>query len=146
DKLQICKVNTAFGVKEIVCGASNARAGIKVIFADSGTFIPGSGITLKEAEIRGVKSTGMMVSERELGISNDHEKIIEINEEFQVGDNASKVLALDDTLIEVAVTPNLGHLLSVRSIAKALVAKGLGEFKSKIQENLLESSANKTPT
>lgn len=139
DKLQVCNVNTAKGVKEIVCGAPNARAGIKVIFADSNTFIPGLGVTLKESEIRGIKSSGMMLSEKELDISNNHGSIIEVASDFKVGDVASKALGLDDALIEVAVTPNLGYLLSVQSIAKALAAKGLGKFKPKLQEELLKN-------
>lgn len=129
DKLKICKVNTAFGIKEIVCGAPNARAGIKVIFANTGAVIPGTGITLKEAEIRGVKSSGMMLSEMELGISNEHGCIIEVSNKFNVGDLASTALELNDSLIDLAITPNLGYLLSVRNIAKALASINLGTFK-----------------
>lgn len=139
DKLQICKVNTAFGIKEIVCGASNARAGINVIFANTGTIIPGSGITLKEAEIRGIKSSGMMLSEMELGISDEHGAIIEVSNNFKVGDLASTALDLNDTLVEVAITPNLGHLLSVRNIAKALASVNLGVFKEEKPNHLLNN-------
>ncbi|HQT47381.1 MAG TPA: phenylalanine--tRNA ligase subunit beta, partial [Acidocella sp.] len=79
DRLRACRVNIGDGVeKSVVCGAPNARTGLRVVFAPPGAYVPGSGITLKVGEIRGVKSEGMMVSFRELGLGEDHEGIIEL--------------------------------------------------------------------
>lgn len=128
NKLQVCEVETADGIKTIVCGAHNARAGIKVIYAKEGTYVKGSDITIKKTEIRGVSSSGMMVSERELCISDEHDGIIEINDEFKVGEQASTALGLDDIVIEVSITPNLGFLLGVKEIARELAALSVGEF------------------
>lgn len=128
DKLQICDVDTKFGQLQIVCGAKNARAGIYVIFAPSGTFIPGLSITLKDAQIRGIDSFGMMLSQKELGISDEHGEIIELGNSV-VGLPAADALNLNDVLFDVSITPNRGDLLGVRSIAKDLHAYGFGILK-----------------
>ncbi len=129
DKLKVCMVDTKAGELQIVCGAPNAREGIYVIFAPVGVYIEALDITLKQAKIRGVDSCGMMLSEKELGISDEHGKIIEI-QNSQVGLGADVALNLNDILFDVSITPNRGDLLGVRGIAKDLVAKGVGVLKN----------------
>jgi phenylalanyl-tRNA synthetase beta chain len=131
DRLRACQVNIGGGAKiSVVCGAPNARSGMKAVFAPPGAFIPGSGITLKVGEIRGVKSEGMLVSFRELGLGEDHDGIIELPETAPVGTNYAGWAGLDDPVIEIAVTPNRGDALSVRGVARDLAAAGLGTLKS----------------
>ena len=72
DRLRACTVDTGDGVVSVVCGAPNARTGMKAVFAPPGSFIPGTGITLKVGEIRGVRSAGMLLSAREMGLGDDH--------------------------------------------------------------------------
>ncbi len=135
DKLQICQVSTHEGMQEIVCGAPNARAGIKVVFGGIGTAVPGlmgddgKAFVLKKAKIRGVESSGMMLSKRELGLGEDHDGIIELPHEAQIGDDIAAYLGVDDAIIEVEITPNRGDWLGVRSIARELAAAGLGTLK-----------------
>ncbi|MGV3279003.1 phenylalanine--tRNA ligase subunit beta [Rickettsiales bacterium LUAb2] len=131
DKLQVCEVKTSEGIKQIVCGASNARAGIKVIYAKEGTYIKGLDVTLKKAEIRGVESIGMMLSEKELDLSDAHAGIVEVDNKYQVGEAAAVALEINDVVIDVAITANVAYLLSIKNIAKDLAALGLGKFKTK---------------
>ena len=83
DKLQVCQVKTDAGTLQVVCGAPNARAGMKGIFAPEKTYIPGLDVTLKKTQIRGVESNGMLVSEREMELSDEHEGIIEVDEKYE---------------------------------------------------------------
>ena len=129
DRLRACRVTTGSGEISVVCGAPNARTGMKAVFAPPGAFIPGTGITLKIGEIRGVKSEGMLVSTRELSLGDDHDGIIELPENAPVGQNYAAWAGLDDPVIEIAVTPNRGDALSVRGIARDLAAAGLGSLK-----------------
>ncbi|MES2292929.1 MAG: phenylalanine--tRNA ligase subunit beta [Pseudomonadota bacterium] len=127
DKLRLCMVNT--GDKEplqIVCGAPNARAGIKVVLARPGTVIPASGEALKVGTIRGVESRGMMCSARELLLGEDHDGIIELAAASVVGAPAAPALGLTDPVIDVSITPNRGDAASVYGIARDLAAAGLG--------------------
>ena len=78
DRLQVCQVNNGNEIVEVVCGAPNARAGMKGVFAGNGMYIPGTDLTLKTSKIRGVSSNGMLLSEREMGLSDDHEGIVEL--------------------------------------------------------------------
>ena len=78
DRLRVCMVDTGTETVQVVCGAPNARAGMKGVFAPSGSFVPGTGLHLKKSKIRGVESNGMLLSERELGISDEHDGIIEL--------------------------------------------------------------------
>ena len=87
DRLKVCEVETNKGNFQVVCGAPNARAGMKGIFAPEGSFIPGTGITLKKTSIRGVQSQGMLVSEKEMGISDEHEGIIDVDKSFKIGES-----------------------------------------------------------
>lgn len=130
DKLRICKVNDGKEVLQIVCGASNARAGIKVVLSTPGCVIPNGNFAIKLSEIRGVKSNGMLCSAGELLLDLDDNKdgIIELSENATVGDNILKYLGLDDVIYDVSVTPNRGDWLGVYGIARDLAAKNLGEI------------------
>ncbi len=129
DKLQVCSVETRTGTVQVVCGAPNARAGLKAVFAPVGTYVPGSDITLKKGVIRGVDSNGMLVSERELGLSEEHHGIIELPETAPVGTPYVKLMGLDDPVIEIALTPDRADCAGVRGIARDLAAAGLGTLK-----------------
>jgi phenylalanyl-tRNA synthetase beta chain len=128
DRLSVCEVETTAGVIQVVCGAPNAHTGMKGIFAPSGTYIPGTGINLEKSVIRGVESNGMLLSERELQISSDHEGIIEVAGDLDVGTPAATALGLDDPMIYIKVTPNRPDALGVHGIARDLAAKGLGRL------------------
>ena len=118
DRLRVCQVDTGTEKVELVCGAPNAKTGTKGAFAPSGSYIPGTNITLKPTEIRGVMSNGMLLSEREMGISDEHDGIIELDENAKVGDRIVDVMELNDPIIEIAITPNRGDCLGVRGIAR----------------------------
>ncbi len=130
DRLRACRVDVGAGEPvSVVCGAANARTGLHVVFAPPGAFIPGSGITLKVGEIRGVTSAGMLVSAREMALGDDHEGIVELPDETPVGLPYATWAGLDDPVIEIGVTPNRGDALSVRGVARDLAAAGLGVLK-----------------
>ena len=129
DRLRVCQVNTGTETVELVCGAPNARTGLKGVFAPSGSYVPGTGITLKPTEIRGVTSNGMLLSEREMGLSDEHDGIVELPADAEVGARAVDVMGLADPVIEIAITPNRGDCLGVRGIARDLAASGLGSLK-----------------
>ena len=128
DKLQVLKIDQGDGKPvQVVCGAPNARAGMIGVFAAEGTTIPGSGMVLKAGEIRGQASHGMMVSEREMGLSNEHTGIIEMPEGTPVGTPFAPLMGLDDPVIEIAVTPNRPDCLGVSGLARDLAAAEIGE-------------------
>ena len=129
DKLHICVVETGGDRLQVVCGAPNARAGLKGVFAAVGSFIPGTGTRLKAAAIRGVESAGMLLSERGDAALQDHTGIVELPEDAPVGAPAAEVMGLADPIIDLAVTPNRGDCLGVRGIARDLAAAGLGALK-----------------
>lgn len=129
DKLQILKVNNGIETLQVVCGAPNARKGLKGVFGASGMYVPGLDVTLKAATIRGVDSNGMMLSEREMGLSNEHTGIVDLPADAPVGARAVDVMGLSDPVIEIAITPNRGDCLGVRGIARDLAASGLGKLK-----------------
>jgi len=129
DKLKVCTVKTINGVFQVVCGAPNARTGMLGIFAPENSYIPGTDLHLKKTKIRGVESCGMLVSEREMGISDEHDGIIEVKNNFKIGDNFSKIFKLDEPIIEINLTPNRSDCLSVRGIARDLAAAGIGKLK-----------------
>lgn len=132
DKLQVLKVEALVEgeVKElqVVCGAPNARKGLTGIFAPPGATIPVNGMVLKPTKIRGVESNGMMCSERELELSEDHEGIIDLQGEWKVGTPAAEVLGQNDPVIEIAITPNRPDCLGVHGVARDLAAAGLGRL------------------
>jgi len=129
DKLQVLKVNTGKEIIQVVCGAPNARAGLKGAFAPSGSTIPTNGLKLRPARIRGVESNGMMCSERELGLGDDHDGIIDLPADAPVGVKFSDYMAMDDPVIDIAITPNHQDALGVCGIARDLAAAGIGRLK-----------------
>jgi phenylalanyl-tRNA synthetase beta chain len=129
DRLKVCTVDTGTEKLQVVCGAANAREGLIGVFAPAGRVVPGTGAYLKKAAIRGVDSNGMLLSERELGLSEEHEGIIELPGAPAIGSPAAAALGLADPAIDVAVTPNRGDCLGVRGIARDLAAAGLGKLK-----------------
>jgi phenylalanyl-tRNA synthetase beta chain len=126
DRLRACKVDIGSGIVSVVCGAPNARTGMKAVFAAPGAFIPGTGITLKIGEIRGVQSAGMLLSAREMGLGNDHDGIMDLPADAPVGVGYADWAGLGDPIIDISVTPNRGDALSVRGVARDLAAAGLG--------------------
>ena len=129
DRLRVCKVDTGAGVVQVVCGAPNARTGMKGIFAPTGSYIPGTDMLLKASKIRGEDSNGMLCSSRELQLGDDHSGIIDLPAEARTGAPAAEALGLDDPVIEIKVTPNRADCLGVHGIARDLAAAGLGTLK-----------------
>lgn len=129
DKLQVCMVDTGTEIVQVVCGAPNARAGMKGVFAKAGTVIPRTGALLKKGVIRGEESNGMLCSAYEMGISEDHDGIIDLPDDAPLGRPFAQVMGLDDPMIEIAVTPNRADALGVRGVARDLAAAGLGVLK-----------------
>lgn len=129
DKLQVCTVDAGRAAPlQVVCGAPNARAGLKVVFAAPGTVIPSNGMKLGASEIRGVASAGMLCSSRELGLGDEHDGILELPADAPVGKPFAPVIGLDDPVIEIAVTPNRPDCLGVLGVARDLAAAEIGEL------------------
>lgn len=130
DKLKLCMVDDGSGSPiQVVCGAPNAHAGMKGVFARPGTIIPATGEALKVGTIRGIESRGMLCSARELMLGDEHDGIIELPSNAKIGDPAAKALGLTDPVIDVSLTPNRGDAASVFGIARDLAASGLGTLK-----------------
>jgi phenylalanyl-tRNA synthetase beta chain len=130
DRLKVCIVDTgASEPVQVVCGAPNARTGMKGVFAPPGAFIPGKNLTLGVGTIRGVESRGMLVSEMELQLSDNHEGIIDLPEDAPVGQRYAAYAGLDDPVIEINLTPNRPDCTSIHGIARDLAAAGLGKLK-----------------
>ncbi len=132
DKLQVCRVNTAQGELQIVCGAPNARAGIKVALANIGTIIPTNGMEIKAAKVRGVDSQGMLCSADELGIGGDAAGIIELPADAAIGASIVDVLGLGDPVLDLNITANRGDCMGVYGVARDLAAAGLGTLITKL--------------
>ncbi|MGD9500956.1 MAG: phenylalanine--tRNA ligase subunit beta [Methyloceanibacter sp.] len=145
DKLSVCEVDTGDGKLQVVCGAPNARAGLKGVFAPVGAYVPGIDLTLTKAKIRGVESNGMLLSERELELSDEHTGIIELPREAKVGSPAAKALGLDDAVFHIAITPNRPDCLGVRGVARDLAAAGLGKLKKDAIKTVKGGFANPIP-
>ncbi len=129
DRLRVCIVDTGEEQVQVVCGAPNARTGMKGVFAPSGTTIPGTGLLLKPSKIRGEDSNGMLCSEREMGLSDEHDGIIDLPEDAAVGAPFAEVMGLNDPVIEVQITPNRQDCTGVYGIARDLAAAGIGTLK-----------------
>ncbi len=133
DRLRVCQVATDEGTKQIICGAPNAREGITVVVAKPGVYVPGIDTTIGVGKIRGIESFGMMASEREMELSDEHDGIIELPT-GEVGERFIDWLAENDPskvdpVIEIAITPNRQDALGVAGIARDLAARGLGKVK-----------------
>ncbi len=133
DRLRVLQVEIEPGKPsvEVVCGAPNARAGLVGVFAPLGAYIPGTGITLEKKPVRGVVSNGMMLSEREMELSEDHAGIVDLDAKLaeSVGRRYVDVLGLSDPVIEIKLTPNRPDCTGVRGVARDLAAAGLGTLK-----------------
>src|SRR5215468_4163069 len=130
DRLRVCMVDTGAGDPvQVVCGAPNARTGMKGVFVPPGAYIPGKDITLAVGKIRGVESRGMLVSEFELQISDDHEGIIDLPGEAPVGANYAQWAGIDDPVIEINLTPNRVDCAGVNGIARDLAAADMGKLR-----------------
>jgi phenylalanyl-tRNA synthetase beta chain len=131
-KLKICQVQTPDSATplQIICGAPNARAGLKVAYAPIGSVIPTNQMLIKKAKIAGVESNGMLCSARELGLGNEDAGIIEIDEKWEIGTKITEVFGLSDAVIEINVTPNRGDCLGIAGIARDLAATGIGVLKN----------------
>ncbi|MGB1161812.1 MAG: phenylalanine--tRNA ligase subunit beta [Alphaproteobacteria bacterium] len=130
DKLRVCKVDPGDGtIYNVVCGAPNARTGLVSVFAPVGTYIPGKDFTLELGSIRGERSEGMLCSEKELLISEDHDGIVELPEDAPVGMAYIDYRDINDPVIEINVTPNRADCLGVRGVARDLAAAKIGTLK-----------------
>jgi phenylalanyl-tRNA synthetase beta chain len=128
DKLSLCTVNDGGSERlQIVCGAPNARAGIRVPLARVGATI-GPDFKIKRAKLRGVESNGMLCSARELGLSDDHSGLLELPADAPIGRDLHDYLSLDDTIIEVDLTPNRGDCLSIRGLARDVAASCRADY------------------
>ncbi|MEO0638023.1 MAG: YtpR family tRNA-binding protein, partial [Pseudomonadota bacterium] len=131
DKLRVLSVNTGAGDPvQVVCGAPNAETGLIGAFAAPGTYVPGLDVTLSVGKIRGVESFGMMCSERELEMSDEHDGIISLPDDAPVGTPFADYAGLNDPVIEIGITPNRPDALGVSGIARDLAAYGIGEVKT----------------
>ncbi|MDD3182973.1 MAG: phenylalanine--tRNA ligase subunit beta [Alphaproteobacteria bacterium] len=130
DRLKVCMVNTGSETIQIVCGAPNARAGLKTVLARAGDVIPSTGDALKLSKIRGIESQGMMCSGAELKLDTDAAGIMELPEDAPVGAKFIDVINVADPVIEINLTPNRADCAGVRGIARDLAAAGLGTLKS----------------
>jgi phenylalanyl-tRNA synthetase beta chain len=130
DRLKVLMVDAGDGKPvQVVCGAPNARAGMIGAFAKPGTYVPGIDVTLAVGNIRGVESHGMMCSEKELDMSDNHDGIIDLAEDAPVGTPFASYAGLDDPVIEINLTPNRPDCTSIHGIARDLAASGLGTLK-----------------
>src|SRR6204780_4636655 len=130
DRLRVCMVETGSGSPvQVVCGAPNARAGMKGVFVRPGAYIPGEDMPRQVGTIRGVESRGMLVSEFELKISDDHEGIIDLPDDAPVGASYAHYAGLDDPVIEINLTPNRADCTGVHGIARDLAAAEMGRLK-----------------
>jgi phenylalanyl-tRNA synthetase beta chain len=130
DRLRVCQVDNGTGkLLQIVCGAPNARAGLKTVLGLPGTYIPAKNITLAVGKIRGVESQGMMISGAEIGYDEDHSGIIEMPADAPIGKPFAEVLGTDDPVIEINLTPNRPDCTGVNGIARDLGATLIGDYK-----------------
>ncbi len=130
DRLRVCLVDAGAEPVQVVCGAPNARTGMKSVFSPVGTYIPGKKITLQKGVIRGVESLGMLCSEAELELSQDHDGIIDLPDDAPVGVAYAAYAGLDDPVIDINLTPNRPDATGVSGVARDLAAAGIGRLKS----------------
>lgn len=129
DRLKVCRVNTGQDIIQVVCGAPNARVGLKAVLARPGDLILSTKQVLKVGKVRDVESQGMMCSAQELLLEGENEGIIEVDPKAPLGESYAQWIGLDETLIEIEITPNRGDCLGVRGIARDLAATGIGKLK-----------------
>ncbi len=129
DRLRVCIVDTGSEKVQVVCGAPNARTGMKAIFAPAGAYVPGTDLLLKKGKIRGEESNGMLVSEREMGLSDEHDGIIDLPDDTAIGTPFTDIYGMNDPVIDIALTPDRADCAGVRGIARDLAAAGMGTLK-----------------
>jgi phenylalanyl-tRNA synthetase beta chain len=131
DRLRVCMVDTGDGGApvQVVCGAPNARAGLVGVFSAPGTYIPGKNITLGVGTIRGVESRGMLCSEAELQLSENHDGIMELPADAPIGKGYAEWAGMGDPTFEINLTPNRQDCAGVQGIARDLFAADMGKFK-----------------
>ena len=130
DRLKVCMVDTGHGEPvKVICGAPNAKTGMMGVFAPAGTYIPGTDFVLQKGIIRGEESNGMLCSERELMISDEHEGVIELPKDAPLGQKYAEYAGLNSVVIEVELTPNRGDCTGVYGLARELAAAGVGDLK-----------------
>ncbi len=130
DSLQICSVDVGEkDFKQIVCGAKNARSGIKVIYAPIGSVIPSNNLKIKKSKIRNIESFGMLCSAAELEVGVDGEGIIEVDDKFSIKEKLTSIYNLSQPVIDINITPNRGDCLGVYGIARDLAGSGFGKLK-----------------
>jgi len=130
DRLRVCQVDTGTGKPlQVVCGAPNARAGLKTVLGLPGTYIPAKDITLSVGKIRGVESQGMMISGAEIGFDDDADGIIEMPADAPIGRPFAEVLGMNEPVIEINLTPNRPDCTGVNGIARDLGATLVGDYK-----------------
>ncbi|MCP8883062.1 phenylalanine--tRNA ligase subunit beta [Devosia sp. XJ19-1] len=131
DKLRVCKVDAGSGeLIDVVCGAPNARTGLKTVFAFPGTYIPGKDMTIGKGNIRGQVSNGMLCSAAELELSEDHDGIIELPADAPIGARYVDFVGMDGVVFDISITPNRGDATGVYGVARDLAALGLGRLKA----------------
>ncbi len=121
DRLSLCRVDDGEGVRPVVCGARNMKAGDCVVLAKPGAVLPG-GVKIKAAKLRGVRSEGMLCSAGELGLAGDEEGILVLPDDLEPGSPAFELLGLNETVLELSITPNRGDCLSIRGLAREIAA------------------------
>lgn len=143
DHLHICHVRYCNDKEPltIVCGAPNVRSGLKTILSPVGSILP-NGFEIKKTKIRGIESNGMLCSEKELGLGENHDGIIELPDSTKIGENISDILKLNDPIIDISITPNRGDCLSVYGIARDLACAGVGKLKKLSDIKIKESVKN----
>ena len=141
DRLRVCTVDAGGAPVQVVCGAPNARTGLRSVFSPVGTWIPGKKLVLGAGVIRGVASNGMLCSAAELELSDDHDGILELPDDAPVGASYAAFAGLDDPVIEINLTPNRPDAAGVAGIARDLAAAGLGRFTTPTVE-LVRSEAS----
>ena len=129
DRLQVCTVDENGNLLQIICGAPNARIGLKTVLAPVGTYVPGIDIVIKKSIIRGQESNGMLCAFSELALDGDSDGIIELAEDAVIGTPYVEYAQLNDPIIEIAITPNRGDCLGVRGIARDLSAASIGKLR-----------------
>ncbi len=148
DKLRLLSVDDGSGDQwQVVCGAPNAAEGLVGVFAPPGTYVPGADFTIKATKIRDVESVGMMCSEKELEISDEHDGIIALPDDAPIGMSYADYAQLDDPVIDVSVTPNKQDCMGVRGIARDLAASGIGTLKplGEVTANILSNTVRVEP-
>ena len=129
DKLRVCQVTDGIETSQIVCGAPNARKGMKAVLGKPGTYVPGADITLRVSKIRGVESSGMMCSARELQLGDEHDGILDLPADAPTGVSYADYAGLDDPVVDIELTPNRQDCTGIYGIARDLAAAGLGTLK-----------------